>query len=70
MVRDGEHILVEVKSRVDPGDVAILARKARLYEKKTGAKPRAVMLGGYVAPEAYEAAARLGVTPRPYLRED
>ncbi|BES81134.1 PD-(D/E)XK nuclease family protein [Pyrodictium abyssi] len=70
VVRDGEHIIVEVKSRVDPGDVAVLARKARLYERETGTRPRAVILGGYVAPSAYEAAARLGVTVRPYLRED
>ena len=70
VVRDREHVIVEVKSRVDAGDVAILARKALLYEKKKGVKPRAVILGGYVSTKAYEAGARLGVEVKPYLKED
>ncbi len=69
-VIDKEHVIIEVKSRVDVGDVAILARKAVLYEKKKGVKPKAVILGGYVTSRAYEAGARLGVEVKPYLKED
>ena len=69
VVRDREHIIVEVKSRVDAGDVAVLARKAVLYEKKRKVKPRAVILGGFITSRAYEAAGRLGVEIRPYLKE-
>ncbi len=32
VVRDREHVLVEVKSRVSKGDVALLYKKAKLYE--------------------------------------
>ena len=33
VVRDGEHVLIEVKSNVDKSDVSILLRKGQLYEK-------------------------------------
>jgi len=69
VVKNKEHILVEVKSRVDAGDVAILARKASLYEKETGIKPKAIILGGYITSRAYETGARLGVRVVPYLKE-
>ena len=67
VVRDGVHILVEVKSRVDAGDVVELSRIARLYEKRVGIRPRPVIVAGYVAGKAREAAARLGVEIYTYM---
>ena len=69
LVRDGVHILVEVKSRVRAGDVAELGRVGRLYERVRGVKPRLVLLGGFIDPGAWRAAERLGVELRPILRE-
>ena len=61
VVRDGEHTLVEVKSRVSKADVAELHRVGRLYEKVEGARPRLVIVGGFVDPGAKDLARRLGV---------
>ena len=46
IIKDGIHLLVEVKSRVDPGDILELARIGKLYEKVTGVKPRLAIVGG------------------------
>ncbi len=70
VVRDSEHVIIEVKSRVDPGDVRIAALKARLYERVYGVKPRVLVVGDFVSPKAYEAAARLGVELKPALRSE
>lgn len=67
VIRDGVHILVEVKSRVDAGDVLELSRIARLYEKRVGARPRPVIVAGYATEKAREAAARLGVEIYTYM---
>ncbi len=40
VVRDREHVLVEVKSRVSKGDVALLYKKAKLYEWVRGVKSK------------------------------
>jgi len=69
VVRDKEHILVEVKSRVSKGDVAELYRIMKLYERVKGVKPKAVIIGGLIDPEAYEAAAKLNVEVKPVVRE-
>jgi len=69
LVRDGVHILVEVKSRVGAGDVAELGRVGRLYERLRGVRPRLVLLGGFIERGAWRAAERLGVELRPILRE-
>ncbi len=68
VVRDKQHVIIEVKSRVDPGDVRIAALKARLYEKVYGVKPRVLIVAGLVHPKAYEAAARLGVEIKPAVK--
>jgi len=70
VVRDREHVLVEVKSRVSRGDVAELHKIGRLYEEVRGVKPKLLIIGGFVDPAAYEAAAKLGVEIRPLLGED
>ncbi|PLJ78543.1 DUF3782 domain-containing protein [Infirmifilum sp. SLHALR2] len=61
VVRDEEHILVEVKSSVSRGDVYELWRIARLYEKKTGVKPKLVIVTPFADPKAQQAAQKLGV---------
>ncbi len=65
VVRDGEHVIVEVKSRVFRADVAEAHRIALLYERQTGVRPRALIIGGFVDEQALELASRLGVDVRP-----
>lgn len=69
VVRDREHILVEVKSRVSRGDVAELYRVGLLYEKLYGVKPRLVLVGGFIDTDAWETAGALGVALKPALKE-
>jgi len=69
VVRDREHVLVEVRSSVSKGDVAELYRIMKLYERVKGVKPKAVIIGGLIDPEAYEAAAKLNVEVKPVVRE-
>ncbi|WP_225876090.1 PD-(D/E)XK nuclease family protein [Infirmifilum lucidum] len=61
VVRDGEHILVEVKSSVSRGDVYEFWRVAQFYERKTGIKPRLVIVSPSVDSRAQQAAERLGI---------
>ncbi|MEB2837141.1 MAG: DUF3782 domain-containing protein [Desulfurococcales archaeon] len=67
VVRDREHVLVEVKSRVSRADVAEAHRIAVLYERLTGVKPRVLVIGGFVDPQALELAPRLGVEVRSHV---
>ena len=69
IVRDKEHILVEVKSRVSKADIAELYRIGKLYEKVEGVKPRLAIIGGLVDPEVHEVAARLGIRIIPVAEE-
>jgi hypothetical protein len=48
LIKDKEHILVEIKSRVSRGDVIELHRIGELYKKVTGIKPRLVIVGGFI----------------------
>ena len=68
VVKDKEHILVEVKSRVAKGDVAELHRIGRLYERVVGIKPKTLIIGGLIDPNAWEAARRLNVEIRPIAK--
>ncbi len=65
VVRDDEHVIVEVKSRVSRADVAEAHRVALLYERQMGVRPRALIIGGFVDEQALELASRLGVDVRP-----
>ena len=65
LVRDSEHILLEVKSRVPKADVSELHRIGQLYEKVERKKPRLVILGGFIDGEARRLAKRLGVEIMP-----
>ncbi len=69
VVKDGEHILVEVKSRVSKADVAELYRIGLLYERVEGVKPRLAIIGGFVDPDAEELAEKLGVRIIPAVKE-
>jgi hypothetical protein len=68
-VRDGEHILIEVKSRVSKGDVAELSRIGKLYEMKEGIKPRLLIIGGFVDEGARKLAAEAKVEIRGVVEE-
>lgn len=61
LIRDQEHILVEIKSRVSKGDVAELSKKGLLYERVEGVKPRLVIIGGFIDEDVYDLAKNLGV---------
>ncbi|GAB6947914.1 DUF3782 domain-containing protein [Vulcanisaeta sp. JCM 16161] len=61
VIRDGTHILVEVKSSISRGDVAEFWRVGRLYERVNGVKPRLVIISPYVDDKAAELARELGV---------
>ncbi len=67
VVRDDVHVLVEVKSRVSRGDVAELYRKAVLYERIVGVKPKMLIIGGFIDEDAWEAARKLDVEIRPII---
>jgi hypothetical protein len=69
VVKDNIHILIEVKSRVDPEDVYKLYRLGKLYERKRGVKPRLAIVAGFVSGKAVEAASKLGVEIYSYLEE-
>jgi len=61
LVTDREHILVEIKSSVSRADVYELWRSAKLYEKKTGIKPKLMIASPFVEPKARDAAKELGI---------
>ncbi len=60
LIHDGEHVLLEVKSRVSVADVAKLYKARLLDEKIGGRRPRLVIVGGVVV-DAERYASRLGV---------
>ncbi len=61
VVKDGEHVLVEVKSSISRGDIYEFWRIAELYRKVTGAAPRLVVVSPYVDSKARELAESLGI---------
>ena len=61
VVKDGEHVLVEVKSSISRGDVYEFWRVAELYRRVTGAIPRLVIISPYVDSKARELAESLGI---------
>ena len=69
VVRDGDHILIEFKSRVSRGDVAELYRVGLLYEKTQKVKPKLLIVGGFIDKAALESAAKLNIDIRPVVEE-
>ncbi|WP_062662169.1 PD-(D/E)XK nuclease family protein [Aeropyrum camini] len=65
VVKDGQHVLVEIKSQVTQADVAEMHRIGLLYERAEGVKPRLVIVGGFVDERARALAERLGVEIAP-----
>lgn len=61
LITNREHVLVEIKSSVSRADVYELWRTAKLYEKKTGVKPKLIIVSPFVEPRAKDAAKRLGI---------
>ena len=62
LIRDSEHILIEIKSHVRKGDVAELLRISQLYQEKTGVTPRLVIVSPYVDEKARELAKIKNIT--------
>ena len=61
IVKDREHILVEVKSSVSRGDVYELWRIGKLYERVEGIKPKLVVVSPYIEDTAKKTAEKLGI---------
>jgi hypothetical protein len=61
LIRDKEHVLVEVKSSISRGDIATLLRKGMLYERVTGIKPSLAIVSPFVEVRALEDAEALGI---------
>ncbi len=69
VIRDGTHLLVEVKSRADTGDVLELVRIGEFYERREGVKPELAIVAGFVDPRAKRLAEKLGVKVYTYIGE-
>ena len=61
VIKDSEHILVEIKASVSAGDVLEFKRIGELYEKVTGKKPKLVIVTLYAHEKAKEVARVLEV---------
>ena len=61
VIRDGEHILVEIKSHVRKSDVGVLLRKGELYKRVKGITPRLVFVSPYIDEDARSDAEMLGI---------
>jgi len=68
LVRDKEHVLIEVKSRVSKGDVSELYRIGRLYERVENVKPKLAIIGGLIDPDVQNLASGLGVKVIPAIK--
>ncbi len=64
VIKDGRHILVEVKSHVDASDVAELYRIGLLYKRVTGVEPRLMVITPSASKKALELGRELGVEVR------
>ena len=61
VIRDREHVLVEVKASASRGDVTELWRIGKLYERANGVRPRLVIITPYIDEKAKETAKELGI---------
>ena len=61
LVRDREHILIEIKAHVDRGDVLEFYRKGVLYEKVTGVKPKMIFVTPFAEERAFILATKMGI---------
>ena len=70
LIRDKEHILLEIKSRVSRGDVIELHNIGELYKRVTGIKPRLVIVGGFIDKEVEELAKSHGIEIIPIITKE
>jgi len=68
VIRDKEHILIEIKSRVSKGDIAEIFKIGKLYEKVEKVKPKLVIIGGFIDEDVYDLAKNLSVEIKPAVR--
>jgi len=61
VVRDGEHVLIEVKSSTSRGDIRELWAVGKLYEEVTGRKPRLAVVSPFIDRRGRELAEKLGI---------
>ena len=61
VIRDREHLLIEVKSSVSKGDVVELKRIGELYERVRGIRPKLAVVSPYVDERAKEMARIFGI---------
>lgn len=62
VVRNGVHVLAEIKSSISQGDVVIFNRKIDFYCQATGQEPTArLMIGPFVDERAIETAKHFGI---------
>jgi len=54
LIKDSEHILIEIKSHVRKSDVAELLRVGELYREKTGIKPSLALVTPFIDENAKE----------------
>ncbi|MBI5490546.1 MAG: DUF3782 domain-containing protein [Deltaproteobacteria bacterium] len=69
VVRDGETVLVEIKSHVGRADVAEFRRTADLYDKLHGTRSKRLLISPSVGGRAVELAAKLGIEISTALEE-
>ncbi len=62
VIRDKEHILVEIKSHIRKSDVAELLRISELYEKIQKVKPSLMIITPFIEEKAREFAETNGIT--------
>lgn len=61
VIRDGRHVLVEVKSSVSSGEVLEFLRIATLYKKVTGVKPELAIVSPYINTRAHKLSEKSGI---------
>ena len=61
VIKNGVHILVEVKASVSSGDVLELSKIGKLYELVTGVKPRLLLVTPFIDEKGLKRARELGI---------
>jgi len=56
IIKDGEHILVEIKSNIHRSSVSQLWREGLLYRKKKGITPKLAVISPFIEADAKEEA--------------
>ncbi|MHA1209006.1 MAG: DUF3782 domain-containing protein [Candidatus Freyarchaeota archaeon] len=69
LIRDKQHILIEIKSSMSRGDVAAFINKAKLYERLVGVKPLLVIISPFVYDDARERALQENIKVYTRVRE-